>query len=467
VLACSFQKDHKVFLRLAIALFIACAYSRSVRADPANDQNWPAWRGPLATGASPTADPPTTWSDTQNIKWKAEIPGEGTSTPIVWGDRVFVLAAIDTDKRGQAATPAELPPPPDRGGGRRGRGGMGRGTPPSNVYQFVILCLDRKTGKLLWQQVAREEVPHEGRHPSEGSFASPSPVTDGKNVYAFFGSRGLYCYDMDGKLQWSKDLGKMRIFLTFGEGSSPALCGDSLIINWDNEDGSFITALDKSTGKTLWKTTRNEHTAWATPLIVDVGGKAQIVTIATSKTRTYDATSGKLLWEGPGLTRNVIPSPVAADGIAYVMSGYQGHSAMAIRLDKTADSNSSDPIVWKFGKKTPYVPSPLLYNGRLWFFADNAEIVTCLEAKSGKPIIDGQRIDGLLGVFASPVAAAGKVYLIGRNGGVVVMKDGNEPKVIATNHLDDKFDASPALAGADLFLRGQHTLYCISESAIQ
>jgi len=445
--------------RVIILGVVTVCFTHANAADTTADENWPQWRGPLANGISPKADPPTNWSAISHLKWKTALPGEGTSTPIVWGDRIFVQAAINTGHPGaSSASPAQPAPQ----GGRRGRGGFGGGAAPTETYQFVVLCIDRKTGKLLWQQVAREEVPHEGRHQTEGSFASPSPVTDGSHLFAFFGSRGLYCYDMEGHLQWSQDLGKMRIFLTFGEGSSPALWGNLLIINWDNEEGSFITALDKNTGKTVWKTPRDEKTAWSTPLVVDTGGKAQVITTATSKTRSYDAQTGKLIWEGPGLTRNVIPSPVAADGIVYAISGYQGHSALAIKLDRTGNIAGSDAIVWSYNKKTPYVPSPLLYMGKFYFFADNNEILTVLDAKTGKPIIDGQRMDDMAGVYASPVAAAGRIYLVSRNGTVLVMQDGGKPQVIATNHLEDKFDASPALAGKDLILRGLHTLYCVS-----
>ena len=203
------------------------------------------------------------------------------------------------------------------------------------TYQFVLLCLDRRTGKVLWQQVAREEVPHAGYSGKEGSFASPSAVTDGKHVWAFFGSHGLYCYDMEGNLQWDHDFGKMQTYLYLGEGSSPTLSGDALIVNWDDEAGSFITALDKNTGKELWKTPREERTSWATPLVVEHEGKPQVVTAASGKVRGYDLSDGKLLWECGGLTANVIASPVAGDGLVYATSGYRGYALLAIRLGRT------------------------------------------------------------------------------------------------------------------------------------
>lgn len=450
----------------------------SLAADLPPDQNWGQWRGPLATGAAPAgANPPMTWAETRNVRWKVLVPGEGSSTPIVWGDKVFVQTAINLGKKPAAASaaashdvtepapqsqdPQQQPPPPRRG--RGGRGGFGGSAKPIETFQFALLCFDRKTGKLLWQQVAREEVPHEGHHPSQGAYASQSPVTDGQHVWAYFGSQGVYCYDFDGHQVWSRDLGRMRILLGFGEGSSAALWGDKLIVNWDNEDESFITALDKNTGKTLWKTPRDEKTSWATPLVVEHAGKTQVITAATSKVRGYDLETGKLIWEAKGLTRNVIPTPVSADGIVYLTSGYQGNALIAIRLGATGDLTKTDSILWTYGKKTPYVPSPLLYEGRIYLFSGNTEILSCFEAKTGKPLIDAKRVEGLVEAYASPVAAAGRVYLTGRNGATVVIKSSDQFEPIATNTLDDKFDGSPAIAGNELFLRGNKSLYCIAE----
>jgi len=477
---------------LALALSLQSASTKSNA-----DQYWPQWRGPSQTGVAPTANPPTAWSESENIKWKVSLPGSGNATPIIWGDQIFIQAAIATGKKtepakSEAATPPGAgadgprsggPPPggpgPDgRGpspdgkgpggpppGGRGPDGGRGRigGPPPSEIEQFVLICIDRKTGKTLWQQVAKEELPHEGFREGDGSFASPSGLTDGKNVYAYFGSHGLYCYDMSGKLQWSQDFGKMRIAMGFGEGSSPTLYKDTLIVNWDNEDGSFITALDKYTGKTLWKEKREEHTSWATPLVVEHDGKAEVVTAATGKIRSYDISTGKLLWECGGLTRNVIPSPVADADKVYCISGFQGSSLLAIKLGGSGDLTGSESIAWTHKKSTPYVPSPLLYNDKLYFYAVNNGRISCLDSKSGNVLIDAEPLDDLSGVYASPLGAAGKVYLPGRNGVTVVLKQSDKLEKLATNKLDDKFDASPAAVGKELFLRGRQNLYCIAE----
>lgn len=422
----------------------------------AAQRNWPQWRGPLANGVAPLGDPPAQWSETSNVKWKFTIPGFGTSTPVIWENQVFIQTAIPTVK--PAETKTEPPAgesqgaPPDRRGPRSEK--------PS--YQFVLLCLDRQTGRVVWQKVAREEVPHEGHHPDHG-FSSASPVTDGTHVFACFGSRGLYCFDMKGNLQWEKDLGDMQTKNSFGEGSSPALHGNTITILWDHEGDDFIVALDKNTGKELWRQTRDESTTWSTPLIVEHDGKKQVVVSATEKIRSYDLEAGKLLWECAGMTANSIPSPVSGHGMLYAMSGFRGSAALAIRLGRTGDLAGTDAIAWSHNRSTPYVPSPLLYDDLLYFFGGNNAMLSCYDAKSGRAHIDAERLTGMLGVYASPVGAGGRVYLTGRDGNAIVIRKSEKLEVLATNNLDDKFDASPAIVGRELFLRGHQYLYCIAE----
>jgi outer membrane protein assembly factor BamB len=453
---------------VAVALVLGTTAAKA--AAPTDARDWPQWRGPIATGAATgQANPPTEWSETRNVRWKVAIPGAGTATPIVWGDQVFIQTAINTGKKGQAAAiePAAAPvfaqqqPGGRRGGG--GRGGFGGGSKPTEIHQFVLMSLDRKTGKTLWQRVCREEVPHEGHHQDHG-FSSFSPVTDGQLVFAHFGSRGLHCFDLQGNPKWSKDLGRMQTKMGFGEGSSPAVHGDAIVVTFDHEGGSFITALDKNTGKELWKTPRDESTSWATPLIVETGDQTQVITAATSKIRSYDLKTGRLIWECGGLTMNVIPTPVARDGILYIMSGFRGYNAMAIELGgATGDLSGTGAILWSHKKSTPYVPSPLLSGDRLYFISDNKPVLSCLDIKTGKPLFDAKRIEELEGVYASPVAAGNHIYLVGRNGPTAVLRDNGSVEVIATNNLDDRFDASPAVAGSELFLRGHKSLYCIAE----
>lgn len=458
-------------LTVSLSIFHASAASGST-------ENWPQWRGPLGTGESPKANPPTEWSEEKNIKWKIKLPGHGASTPIIWENKVFIQAAVPTGKkvetpRTPSSTPAVQPAPapaqqrpPGEGGRQRGpggggRGGFGGGEKPTELYQFVVLCLDRQTGKTLWQTVAREELPHEGHHRDHG-YSSFSPVTDGQHLIVSFGSRGLYCYDLNGKLIWEKDLGDMRTKMGFGEGSSPALHKNTVVVNWDHEGEDFIAAFEKSTGKELWRQPRQEDTTWSTPLIVEHNGKAQVVTTATGKVRSYDLATGELVWESPGLTMNAIPTPVTADGVVYVTSGFRGSALYAIKLGKTGDLSTTDSILWSHKKSTPYVPSPLLYKGRFYCFSGNDAIFSAFNAKSGNILVDAERLSDLNGVYASPVAAADRIYLLGRNGAALVLKHTDKLETLASNKLDDGFDASPALAGNELFLRGRQHLYCIA-----
>ncbi len=437
------------------------------------EQNWHQWRGPNADGVAPKATPPTEWSETKNVKWKVKTPGFGTSTPIIWGNKVFLLTAIKSPSP-TAAVPSPVPaaqvaqpkgpgpggPPP---GGKKGKGGGGFGSEkPTDKYQFVVLCLDRSNGKTIWQKTVREEVPHEGHHRDHG-FASASPVTDGKHLYLTFGSRGTYCLDMDGNVKWEVDLGNMTTRNGFGEGSSTALHGDVLVQTWDQEANSFIVAFDKHTGKELWRKDRPEVTSWATPLILEVNGKAQAIVNATTKVRAYDLKTGDVVWESGGQTVNVIPSPVAGHGMVYVMSGFRGSTLHAIKLGKTGDLTGTDSIAWKFDRGTPYVPSPLLYGDKLYFHKVNDAFISCFDAIKGTPHYVEERLTGVHGIYASPLGAADKVYVIGRDGGALVLKNSAKLEVLATNRLDDRIDASPAAVGKELFLRGHQSLYCIAE----
>lgn len=434
--------------------------------------NWPQWRGPLATGAAPEASPPLEWSETKNVKWKVAIPGEGASTPAVWGDRVFVLTAVAPEKKAPAETvearPAEPPPGPSPGGPGRSRrpggpGGFGGGQKPTEKYQFTVMCLDRQTGKVLWQKVARDEVPHAGRQ-QNNTFASASPITDGQVVLAYFGSQGLHCYDLDGNLKWEKSFGPMQTKMGFGEGASPTLRGDTVILNWDDEtDNDFIAAFDKNTGKELWKTQRSEATGWSTPLVVGQDQKSQVIVNASGKVRGYDFASGKELWSCGGQTANAIPSPVADADTVYVTSGFRGSALLAIKLGATGEIAGTEAVRWSYDKDTPYVPSPLLVDNFLYLVKVNSGILSCFDTKTGKPHFAAERLEGLNEIYASPVAAKDRVYVLGRDGKCLVLKKGPKLEVLATNKLDDRTDASIALAGKEIFIRGSRNLYCIAE----
>jgi len=221
------------------------------------EKNWHQWRGPYMTGVSPDGDPPIEWSETKNVKWKIAIPGKGHSTPIIWGDKIFLLSAVETDKEGKVET-------------KEPEAKRGRGMPTTRstkIHKFIVLAVSRDDGKILWEKTVKEEVPQEGTH-EFGSWASHSPVTDGEHIYAYFGSRGLYCLDMEGNIMWERDFGQLSKHMNFGEGSSPAIYGDKIIVTWDHSGPSFIVALDKKMGKDIWKVDRDEETSWATPYVV-------------------------------------------------------------------------------------------------------------------------------------------------------------------------------------------------------
>jgi outer membrane protein assembly factor BamB len=472
--------------------FIAAANCGAADVSQEMLENWPAWRGPLATGVAPLAHPPLNWDENTNVKWKVKIPGDGDSSPIVWGDKILLTTAVKTDRPGE---PEPLPEtattdPPDASAAKadaakadaaksRPTVGTSRGfrvggygiTKPDRYYKFVLMCLDRHTGRTLWEDVAIEAVPHEGHHP-DGSFASASPSTDGKNVYVSFGSRGVYCYDLAGKKLWSRDLGRMLVFNTFGEGTSPVVRGDSVVVNWDHQGESFLYCLDAATGETRWKVPRDATTTWATPLVVDVNGRTQIVVHGTPKVRSYDLATGELLWTCAGQGPSAIPSPVTDGRIVYAMTGFITNSLFAIPLDSAGDiSNDDAKVAWKSRKiGTPYVPSPLVYGDLLYFTVGNKGMLTCVDAKTGEVLVDRQRLEGVSNIYASPVGAQDRIYITGREGTTVVIERGRFEKsgeknvvpLVATNKLDEAFDASAAVAGSQIFLRGAEHLYCIS-----
>jgi outer membrane protein assembly factor BamB len=441
---------------LAISIiFLIASASVDVFGAPGSDY-WPSWRGQDTTGVSNKGNPPLKWSETENIKWKVKLTGDGSnSSPIIWEDKIFFQAAVKTDVKGNAA-------PSDTRGRSRRRRGPG-GAPPTNVYQFNLVCLDRNSGKLVWQKTVREELPHQGHHNDHG-FASFTPVTDGKLVWANFGSRGVYCFGTEGNLKWSKDLGKMNTVMGFGEGGSLAVTGDAVIVVKDHEGESFIIALNKMTGETIWKKERDEVTSWATPLPVKVSGKTQIITSATNLIRSYDLMTGDVIWQCGGQTRNVIPTPVTGFGMVYCTSGFRGSSLQAIELGHTGDLSNTDAVKWHVKEATPYVPSPLLYGDKIYVCSVNQGVISCYNAKTGKAYFFKERLEEISGIYASPSGAAGRVYFVGRKGTTYVLKLSEKFEVLAVNKIDDRFDCSPAFAGDEMYLKGKENLYCIVES---
>ena len=416
--------------------------------------HWPQWRGPLGTGVSPNGKPPIAWSEEKNLKWKIPLAGSGYATPVVWGDLLFILTGVNVESSASERKESGEPAP-----------GGGRGEPvPESPIEYKVIALNRHDGALVWEKVATQEIPHEGIHRT-GSWASGSPVTDGEHLIAFFGSRGVYCYDLSGNLVWKKDLGDMTIKRGFGEGTSPALHRDTLVINWDHEGDSFLVALNKSNGEELWRTPREERTSWSTPAIVEVQGRPQVIVNATHRARGYDLKTGEVIWEVGGMTDNVIPTPVVSNHTAFLTSGFRGNMLLAVDLATArGDISDSDAVLWKIEQDTPYVPSPLLYDDFLYYYKRNDDLLTCVDSRTGEVRFGPERLDGFRDVYASPVGAGGKIYLTGRNGVFQVIEKGPEFKVLATNRLEDEFSASPAIVGNDLYLRGHHHLYCVSET---
>ena len=414
----------------------------------AASDNWPQWRGPNGTGEA-AGNPPIEWSEDENILWKTPLPGLGISTPVLWEDLIALTSAVDTGR-----DPSGKTSDPDRSGRR-----------PGNIHDWIVVGYDRATGEERWRTKVATGVPHEGDH-MHSTWASNSPVTDGERIYAYFGSMGLYALDLTGEIVWERKFGTMLKSNEFGEGASPALHDGKLIVQWDHEGDSFIVALEARTGSEIWRKEREENSTWSTPLIVDTERGAQVITNATANIRSYDLDTGELLWWTTGMTENVIPSPVAADGVVYAMSGFMGYALVAVDLDLAeGDITGTPAVLWTYDRDTPYVASPLLYRDKLYFFKSLTPILTAFDVKEGKPAYGPLRMEELGNAYASPVGAAGRVYFFGRKGAGIVIDAGDEYEILAVNQLDDSFDASPIVADDVLYLRGRKSLYAIGHQA--
>jgi outer membrane protein assembly factor BamB len=421
----------------------------------ASESYWPTWRGPAQDGVSPDGDPPVSWSESENVKWKVKVEGRSLATPIVWGDRIFLVSAVPFDEAAYAESQKAAAEKLER-----------REWPPAVQpvkQRFVVQARSRADGSVIWERTAAEKVPHES-HYIDSSFASASPVTDGEVLLAHFGSNGLYAYDLEGELLWSVDLGDMRTRNGFGEGSSPALYGDVVVINWDHEDDSFVVALDRKTGRELWRTERpGEVSTWATPLVVESSRGPQVVIPGTGRSRGYSLETGEELWSLGGMTVNVIPSPIYRDGLVYLASGYRGTMLQAVDVESAkGEVGAESGLAWQYERDTPYVPSVLEYGGQLYFVKHFKNILSSLDAASGEVIFKEKRMTEIDNVYASPVAAAGRIYVLGRGGDALVLEHGRDYKVLAHNVLDDGFDASPAIVGDEMYLRGREHLYCLA-----
>ena len=415
-----------------------------------SDDGWPQWRGPLGTGAAPNSDPPVEWSESKNIRWKVALPGKGHSTPIVQGHKIFLTTAIPYGET--------LPPKHSTAKGTHD------GVPVTQRHEFVVLAVDQRDGKIIWQTTVHKKLPHEGGH-ATGSLASNSPVTDGERVYACFGSHGLHCLDLHGNVVWQKQFGEMQTKHGHGESASPVLYGDTVFMNHDHDGPCFIAAFDKRTGQQRWKVKRDEETSWSSPIVIENEGQPMLIVAGTNRTRAYDPATGRTIWECGGLSSNVVATPVAAEGMLFAGSSYEKKAFLAIRLDRAkGDITGSDRIAWTRNRGTPYVPSPLLYGESLYFLTHYQGILSRVDAVTGTDNPGPIRLGGIGNIYASPVAGGGRIYVSDLDGKTIVVSHSDRPEVLALNRLDDEFAASAAIVGRELFLRGHKYLYCIADT---
>ena len=412
---------------------------------------WPHWRGPGHTGVA-NATAPLRWSDTENVRWKLEIPGRGHSTPIVWGDRIYLTTAIPTGRAGQQPQGA------GRGGGAGGGAGAGQ------EHRLEVIAVDRASGKIAWQRTAATVTPHEGYHHLYGSFASNAPATDGERIYAFFGSHGVFAYDMQGKLLWQKDPGiRLNMRLAFGEGSGVVVDAGRLYLQYDHQGPGAIVALNAADGAEVWRAPRTDNSSWSTPLVVQHEGRKQLVVSADTKVKAYDTATGKLVWEVAGMGMNPIPQPVQFRDTVVVMSGYRDPRIMAVKLGRTGDLTGTDAVVWESTRGTSYTGSPALHEGRLYVFSDNG-LLSVFDAATGKPHYLQARLPKAYATKSSPLVVAGRVYLATEEGDVVVVRAGDTLDVLATNTLTNQsFIASPIAVGDTLYLRSRTHLFAIGQ----
>jgi outer membrane protein assembly factor BamB len=421
------------------------------------DQHSPQFRGPRGDGVAHGANLPNTWSATSNIMWSCPIPGKGWSSPIVWGDRIFVTSAA-------GAGPVE-PPPAKLGSVAE----HVRGVTATDVHRYLLHCVDWRSGKLLWSRVAHEGVPPGPIHP-KGSHASETPVTDGERVYAYFGGVGLYCYDLDGRALWSRQWGSFKMDWNWGTSASPVLHGDLLFVLNDNQEASFLAALDKRTGKDVWRVARAEKSNWSSPFVWEQAGGAEIVTAGSGRVRSYDL-GGKVLWELRGMSNVTVPTPFAAEGLLYLASGNTGSPnkpVYAIRpgargdISLPAGATSNAHIAWCQRKAAPYVTSPLVYDDILYVLLDGG-FLAAYDARTGAEIYDKQRFPGGRAAFtASPWAYDGKIFCLAETGETYVVAAGREFRVLHINRLGETALATPAVARDSVILRTLTQLHRIA-----
>ena len=425
---------------------------------PLAAQNWPSFRGPLASGIADGQKLPDTWDGEKkvNIKWKTAIPGLGHSSPVVWADKIFVSTAISGDPN----TPLRL-----------GLYGAGEPVNDSSVHMWKVYGLDRRTGRVLWEQTAHEVIPKIKRHP-KSTHASSTPATDGRRAVFLFGSEGLYCYDIDGKLLWKQDLGVLDAGafdvpeFQWGNASSPIIYKNLVIVQSDIQKNSFISAYDVNDGHRVWTTPRESAMpSWGTPSVFEVNGRPVLVTNGHEYMRGYDPMTGRELWRLKNDSYIANPTPVFAHGLFFVTAGYRPSKPIyAIRASATGDislngAESNEHVAWSKKINGPYIPTPLVYGDYLYACAING-VLTCFNARTGEQMYQ-QRIGGGGAYSASPVASSGRIYLPSEDGDIFVVKAGPVYEQIGVNRMSDTLMATPAIAGGMMIVRGRGHVYGI------
>jgi len=407
--------------------------------------NWPQFRGPQSSGVAEDASLPEKWSQTENVAWKTALPGVGWSSPVVWGDRIYLTAVISAEKKEE----------PKKGlyfGGNRGA--------PTDEHRWMVYCLDWKSGKILWEREAHRGVPPSARH-LKNSYASETPVTDGDRLYAYFGNVGVFCYDRSGKLLWSQRHRPFNTRYGWGTAASPALYQGRLYIVCDNDDNSFLASLDARTGNQIWRVERDEKSNWATPYVWENGRRTEIVTPGSGRIRSYDL-DGKLLWELRGMSSIVIPTPFSRFDLLYLSSGYVGDQVrpvFAVRPGASGDislkeeETGNQHVAWYHRQAGPYNPSPIVYGDYYYTLLDRG-FFTCHEARTGKEVYGRVRIDPAASSFtSSPWAYNGKIFAQSEDGDTFVIQAGPEFKLLGKNSLDEMCMATPAMARGSLIIR--------------
>jgi outer membrane protein assembly factor BamB len=422
----------------------------------ASAANWPQWRGPEGQGISVESDLPSEWSGTQNVAWKVPVAGRGHSSPIVWGNRIFLTTAVE------GAALADVKPPVHMMDGKPWVHPDSVGVDKQHTYK--VMAFDLATGKPVWERTAYEGPVFDNRH-KKGSYASPTPITDGARVFAYFGSEGLYAYDFNGKQLWKTDIADIKT-LGMGTSSSSVLYKNLVILQCDEDEGeqSFMVALDAKTGKEVWRTPRKVQVSWTTPVLVQAAGRDELIASGNEWIIGYDPATGKELWKAKGIDSNAIHTPLVGHGLVIVTAGYPNKRIVAIKPGGSGDVTDTDRIAWKYDKGTAYVASPILYGDYVYLLTDNGTI-TCLDAKTGQVKYEGGRVPKPGRFTSSPVAYDGKILLTSEDGDTFVVKAGPAHEILRTNSVDEAVLATPALSQGRILIRTVGHLYCIKMGA--